>query len=398
MSNFSCVLHPDIAKFAIIRTDYVAIVEDHAAAMMLSILEGWTNWLREHGRSLWVDLSGNEFAASVAGLFSRKKFMAAGKLLEELGLVARKQKSTCDRTYQYLLQVGTVQERLNLLTFWNAAAKYIQLIFSSSSSSWLKLNVQFLKSLTKAIVPDRTIQESSSTNCKGAIDAILKDIDSKFLTPTTNTAVVEKEVEEDEPKRQPRVVNVVRDTPVRCRMNNRLLRPLKITKITKPSTTPITTDSSTPTPTVQEVREIEIQLRELPLSGGFALNKNIRAEIKKNFHRAQSAIAQMKEAIRTWKVRPNYNWQGQFITFLRSSDSPETQELNCKVASVYPSPSAEQLRQLKTLGCKLDHIATSDEAGSFVQVLYAIRPMQAPIPWWQAIELLSTTRPNPSSA
>lgn len=83
---------------------------------MLSILEGWTNWLREQSRSLWVDLSRNEFAASVTGLFSRKKFMAAGKLLEELGLVARKQNSDCDRTYQYLLQVETVQERVNYPT------------------------------------------------------------------------------------------------------------------------------------------------------------------------------------------------------------------------------------------------------------------------------------------
>lgn len=42
--------------------------------------------------------------------------MAAGKLLEELGLVARKQNSDCNRTYQYLLQVETVQERVNYPT------------------------------------------------------------------------------------------------------------------------------------------------------------------------------------------------------------------------------------------------------------------------------------------
>jgi hypothetical protein len=191
---FNVISHPDPAKFATIRTDYVAIVKDHAAAMMLSIVEGWTNWLKEQGRSLWVDLSGDEFAASVAGLFSRKKFMAAGKLLEELGLLARKQKSTCDRTYQYLLQVGTVQERLNLLTFWNAAAKYIQLIFSSSSWGWLKLSARLLESLLDAIVPIETMQEQLETDCKVRLSPTFKRSSNTVFSPT-NT-VVGEEVEQ----------------------------------------------------------------------------------------------------------------------------------------------------------------------------------------------------------
>ena len=58
--------HPDIARFATIRTDYAALVDrDHCAAMLLSIIEGWTNWLKERGKSLWVNMSGVELSEAV---------------------------------------------------------------------------------------------------------------------------------------------------------------------------------------------------------------------------------------------------------------------------------------------------------------------------------------------
>ncbi|MGL4618338.1 MAG: hypothetical protein ACRCZS_04675, partial [Chroococcidiopsis sp.] len=44
------VQHPDLSKFAVIRTDYVAMLGNRPAAMLLSIIEGWTNWLKARGK------------------------------------------------------------------------------------------------------------------------------------------------------------------------------------------------------------------------------------------------------------------------------------------------------------------------------------------------------------
>lgn len=164
--KMSCIEHPDLAKFAIIRPDLVAIAGDGCAGLLLSVLEGWTNWLKQNGKSLWVDLSGNELSCAVAELFNRKRFMKAGKLLEDLGLVVRKQKNSCDRTYQYLLQLGTLQQRLNLLVFWNTAATYIQAIASSATSSWMMLGSEWLKSLLRTNVPEKTLEELIPTTSK----------------------------------------------------------------------------------------------------------------------------------------------------------------------------------------------------------------------------------------
>lgn len=204
--------HPDIAKFATIRTDYAAIVDrDHCAAMLLSILEGWTNWLKERGRSLWVDMSGNELSEAVSGLFCRKTFMKAGESLEKLGLLVRKQKKACDRTYQYLLQVGALQERLNLLVFWNAACKYFQLLVSAPTAQWLELGMARLETLPGANVQPRTMQNPNATPCNVPAGTTLKDIDNHLSNNTTNNKPVvvssgEKVVLEDRTIEQPGVV------------------------------------------------------------------------------------------------------------------------------------------------------------------------------------------------
>lgn len=263
-------------------------------------------------------------------------------------------------------------------------------------------NAQKVSELLSTLQNEGSISKVDSSTCKSDCSPTSNSLPSLFsnISSTTNTAAVaEKEVKKDEPTKQPKVVGAVRDTPVRCRVAGRVLRPLKITKITKPSTTPqanttakrrikpaghpqATASSRTPTPTAEDLTQIEVQLRGLPLTGGFKLNKTIKKEIKKNFNRTQTAIAKLKEAIRTWKVRPDYNWQGQFVAFLRSSESDQKEPT--KKATVYPEPNLDQLERLKKLGHKLEFIPTDDGAGGLVQVLYLIRPMQSPIPWWQA--------------
>lgn len=163
--------HPDIAKFCIIRQDYVAITNgNYCAALLLSIFEGYNNWLSERKRSLWIDQSGDELSQAMCGLYSRKAIMTAGALLERLGLVRRKHKSSCDRTYQYLFIPEAVQQRINLATFWDATLKLA--FWRIKGAVRFTVGIQWLKSLWRIIIPtepmhnaDNDIADSQSDLC-----------------------------------------------------------------------------------------------------------------------------------------------------------------------------------------------------------------------------------------
>lgn len=161
--------HPDIAKFCTIRQDYVAIANgNYCAALLLSIFEGYNNWLRDRGRSLWIDLSGDELSQAMCDLYSRKAIMTAGALLERFGLARRKHKSSCDRTYQYLLIPEAVQQRIDLATFWDATLKLA--FWRVRGAVRFTVGLQWLKSLWKTIIPPEPMQDAGNVNADVATD------------------------------------------------------------------------------------------------------------------------------------------------------------------------------------------------------------------------------------
>lgn len=176
--------HPDLSKFAVIRTDYVAMLGSRPAAMLLSVVEAWTNWLKERRKSILVRLSGNALSDAVGGLFARKTFMKAGLLLEELGLIARVQKSSSDRTYQYLLQTSAVQNRLNLLVWWNTLKTYSQLIRFANTGNWFDFGRQWLESLLEANVPKGTLESPFELPSTEPCDPTLKDLSNEIKNTT----------------------------------------------------------------------------------------------------------------------------------------------------------------------------------------------------------------------
>lgn len=190
------VIHPDIARFCIIRQDYVAITQgNRCAAVMLSIFEGYTNWLSRQGLMPWVDLSGEEISAAMCGLYSRKAIMAAGVLLDRLGLVRRKQKSSCNRTYQYLLLTEEVQKRIELATFWDASLKLAIRCFQTGGN-WYRWGIKWLKALWGAIDLKRTMQEVLDRDASDRTEQCIeqdrttyKDVPNiSFSTPTNTEA------------------------------------------------------------------------------------------------------------------------------------------------------------------------------------------------------------------
>lgn len=194
------IQHPDLAKFCTIREDYVAITTgNRCAALLLAIFEGYGNWRTDRGLSPWVDLTGDELSKAMCGLFCRKAIAKAGKLLEQLGLVRRKQISSYDRTYHYLLLVPEVQKRIELALLWDMTLK-IALKCCLQGGGWIAASVRCLKALWGAIVPFGTMQESfkndalnQETECKEPEGTTYIDTSNNFSgTPTKTSSEVEK--------------------------------------------------------------------------------------------------------------------------------------------------------------------------------------------------------------
>lgn len=314
-----------MAKFATIRTDYVAIVEDRCAAMLLSILEGWTEWLKKRSRSVWVDLSGRELSEAVCGLFSRKTFMKAGKLLIELGLLARMQRNSSDRTYQYLLQLGTLQEKLNLLVFWNTAARYIKIAKTAATGNWLKFSGQWLESLLGAKDPQRTLQDTTQNSSIVPSEPTLKDIE-RPLKKSTNTVATEKENEK-------------------------------------------------PKPTASQVEEACHEISRL--SPSIRLNQRVKNRISEYWDNFPAALEHLKKVVReNWQC----NWIGVFMNDLKRGvpleDIPP-------VAKEYPRPSLEQLNELGAMG---EIVYTKLNSTGYPEIL-AVNTGSKVISWWEALGL-----------
>ena len=317
------IAHPEMAKFATIRTDYVAIVKDRCAAMLLSILEGWTEWLKKRSRSVWVDLSGRELSEAVCGLFSRKTFMKAGKLLIDLGLLARMQRNSSDRTYQYLLQLGTLQERLNLLVFWNTAARYIKIAKTAATGNWLKFSEQWLQSLLGAKDPQGTLQDTAQNSSIVPAEPTLNDIE-KPLKEITNTVATKNENEK-------------------------------------------------PKPTPNQVEEACHEISRL--SPSIRLNQRVENRISECWDNFPAALEHLKKVVReNWQC----NWIGVFMNDLKlgvpSEEIPP-------VAKEYPRPSLGQLDELSAMG---EVVYTKLNEPGYPEIL-AVNTGREVMPWWIAL-------------
>lgn len=196
--------HPDLARFAIVRQDYLAITNNHCAAMLLSVIEGYTNWARNNNwDTSWIDLSGKELSYAMSGMFGRKAIMAAGVLLDSLDLIRRQQNNDVDRTYRYLLLAENVQSRIALATFWDSALKLISWrsksrLIPMKSWLWFPQGLQWLETLWSAIVRSCPVQDTSKSPCIEPENTA--SIKSKNSLKTANNRVVVDFQEKEEDK------------------------------------------------------------------------------------------------------------------------------------------------------------------------------------------------------
>lgn len=127
------VVHPANRYYVMLREDYLLLAEQctykkpvkegkkkkkshasaHCKALILAILEHWTDSKRGKGQSLWVIMTYQQFADAMYGLFSRDVIMDSLDELVGEGLIERKTYQHHEKgMYQYLFKYREVNKRL----------------------------------------------------------------------------------------------------------------------------------------------------------------------------------------------------------------------------------------------------------------------------------------------
>lgn len=131
-----CIEHRAKSRLVILHADYLEICDnDSAAAILLKILEYWTNnkidaqeqgaednirrkqaGLEPREYELWIYKSGKQFLEDALGLLKEHDVVRGLEILLNKGYIQRRHnpKFHWDRTWQYLLNISTVQNALTI--------------------------------------------------------------------------------------------------------------------------------------------------------------------------------------------------------------------------------------------------------------------------------------------
>ena len=133
-------------------------------------------------------------------------------------------------------------------------------------------------------------------------------------------------------------------------------------------------------PTDEEVGIACTQIRAL--SPEIVINQTVRSAVRIGWANVPAALAYITEAIRTWKVKPDFNWTGLVVKALKNSAL--LVERNAQPPpKQYPRPSLEQLDSLGRLGSP---IYTALNEPGYPEVL-AVQIGDKAIAWWDALKL-----------
>lgn len=131
-------------------------------------------------------------------------------------------------------------------------------------------------------------------------------------------------------------------------------------------------------PTDEEMGQALCEIRAL--SPEFQLNLNVKRAIFLNWANLPAVLTYLKEAVRSWKVRPDFNWTGLLVKSLKSGVAKEYEP----PPKEYPRPTLEQLNVLGTIG-KLVY-TRFDEPGH-PEVLCVEVEGRGLLTWWKALEI-----------
>lgn len=122
MSNHSVIEHRANYHYIKIEEDYVLLCHEgkapaHCKALILSILETWTNTKRSKGESVAIYMTYPQWEISLYYLYARSMIILSLAELEEAKLITRQPYRTANgkETFRYILNIAEVQNALKHL-------------------------------------------------------------------------------------------------------------------------------------------------------------------------------------------------------------------------------------------------------------------------------------------
>jgi hypothetical protein len=117
MSTNSVIEHRANYYYVMLREEYLAIVNgSHCKALILSVLEEWTNSKKAKGGSLYISMTYPQWCECLYGIYNRNCVIKALSELEAEKLISKQvQKIGHLKTYEYLLHIKEVNEKLKEL-------------------------------------------------------------------------------------------------------------------------------------------------------------------------------------------------------------------------------------------------------------------------------------------
>ncbi|RUT03641.1 hypothetical protein DSM106972_052800 [Dulcicalothrix desertica PCC 7102] len=267
-------------------------------------------------------------------------------------------------------------------------------------ANWYTINTKNVEALWNSICQNQQIEtiKTEDSKCPKQADDI-KDYSSREYSPQEHTAAEPKKVVKEEKQAVQREIDsaVVKEPPV----------PYSALKLTPDATNnedhnegnnsePVArasffsgklaggapkhdkTTEDIEKMTNEELRNVTIQLREIPCTPAFKINPQVQATIKKHPHNVPGAIAYLKEALRTWtKVDCP---EAVFSKACKEGLKPESWG---KPVACHPQPSDEQLNELKRAASKRE-IRDLSKAPSG---LWLVDTGISILSWWEYLQV-----------
>ncbi|MBW4637632.1 MAG: hypothetical protein KME05_05240 [Gloeocapsa sp. UFS-A4-WI-NPMV-4B04] len=252
----------------ILRRIYLNIVEgNHCAAKLIDYFKHWRAWKIKNHRTDWVYMPLKQIHEDLMGEHSLHVIRAAIALLDKIGLIKKRRNpnNEQDKTYQYQLNEDVLT---SLLKKEQGKLKKERSEFNAEQHT----QDQFID-----IISTANVGVEQKTESRG----------EEELTPEASAVSAQSNAEAHAE------VRTVNEAEMRDLQGDTLAaNSLPITEITKESSTPPTTTYNdhaqykSPTPTEDELCEVERQLRELRVNAA-----ECKGVIKKYWANVQGAIA-----------------------------------------------------------------------------------------------------------
>ena len=226
MSAPQCIHHPKVEPLVILRASYLAMCgEDHCQAILLGVVEYWTNKRlekmrdgkrrpRSNGPYFFATL--DDLSGYTLGLYKPRSISKAIEGLIGRGYVIRQRNPVhkYDRTYQYTLNYEAVQMALDA---WQAArASGVEAAANSAASvtsnSLHDANLRLPADIAAEAVPEASEEESleSTTRPQEGPGAVPEESVHKPDTPTrTDQSLKAREPEASVPQEYQELLEAV---------------------------------------------------------------------------------------------------------------------------------------------------------------------------------------------